>query len=169
MWRFALDIRSINVCLEDIRHFWASALGITGPQLLILMALTDLDKGKGVSGSAIAKLMKVDPSFITTQSKLLEKKGFLGRKSSANDARVMQLSLTDRARKRVTNIAAQQKDLDRFLFGDLGREEQCKSAGRLTALRRRLERVRYRLELELTGQRPTDARKWRGDLRLLTL
>lgn len=92
MWRFALDIRSINVCLEDIRHFWASALGITGPQLLILMALTDLDKGKGVSGSAIAKLMKVDPSFITTQSKLLEKKDSW----DASPARMMLVSCSCR-------------------------------------------------------------------------
>ncbi|MGY8682110.1 MarR family transcriptional regulator [Bradyrhizobium sp. UFLA05-153] len=168
VWRFAYEIRSINVCLEDIRHFWGSALGITGPQLMILMALSDLDRDKGVPGSAIAKLLKVDPSFITIQSKLLEKKGFLRRKSSANDARVMQLSLAVKARKHLANIAAQQEELDQFLFGDLVLQELTRSAGGLTALRHRLERARLRLELEFLGLRRADPRKWRGDLRILT-
>ncbi|WP_430649569.1 MarR family transcriptional regulator [Bradyrhizobium murdochi] len=35
-------------------------------------------------------------SFVTTQSKLLEKKGFLRRKPSTSDARVVQMSLTDK-------------------------------------------------------------------------
>lgn len=78
--RFTWEIRSINVCLEDFRQFRASALGITGPQLMILMALMDLDGNKGGPVNRIAKLMNVDPSFVTTQSKLLEKKGFLHRK-----------------------------------------------------------------------------------------
>jgi hypothetical protein len=46
--RFAWEIVSINVHLQEIRYFWAKTLGISGPQWMILMALADLDRsGKG--------------------------------------------------------------------------------------------------------------------------
>lgn len=164
--RFTWEIRSISVCLEDIRDFRANALGITGPQLMILMALTDLNKGKGVPGNVVAKLMKVDPSFITIQSKVLETKGFLRRKPCARDARVMQLVLTDKACKRLASIAAQEEELDQFAFGDLGLQELAKLAGSLSVLRHRLEGARLRLEMELLGRRRTNHRKWRTVLRV---
>ncbi|WP_354131114.1 MULTISPECIES: MarR family transcriptional regulator [unclassified Bradyrhizobium] len=79
------------------------------------MAVTDLDKDGGAPAGVVAKLMKVDPSFITLNSKVLEKVGFVRRKPSVRDARVVQLSLTDKARKRLANIAAQQEELDQFV------------------------------------------------------
>ena len=66
--------------LEEIRQFWAKTLGISGPQWMILMAMADLDKADGVPVNVVSKLLHVDPSFVTTQSKLLEKKGFLRRR-----------------------------------------------------------------------------------------
>ncbi len=80
--RFAWEVASINVHLQELRHFWAKTLGISGPQWMILMALADLDKGDGVPVKVVSKMLHVDPSFVTTQSKLLEKKGFMRRKSS---------------------------------------------------------------------------------------
>ena len=80
--RFSWQIASISVHLDEFRHFWAKTLGISGPQWMILMALADLDQGDGVSVNVVSKMLHVDPSFVTTQSKLLEKKGFIRRKTS---------------------------------------------------------------------------------------
>src|SRR6185437_1064642 len=99
--RFTWVIASINVHLEELRHFWAKALGISGPQWMILMALVDLDHDDGVPVNAVSKKLHVDPSFVTTQSKLLEKKGFLRRKTSTDDARVVLMSLTDKTYKQM--------------------------------------------------------------------
>src|SRR5690242_1157252 len=101
--RFTWEIRSINVCLEDLRYYQASALGITGPQMLILMALTDLEGDDGVPVNVVAKLMKVESGFITKNAKELEDKRFVRRKSDTNDARFVLLSLTDNARKRLAS------------------------------------------------------------------
>ena len=60
---------------------------------MILMALADLDKGDGVPVKVVSKMLHVDPSFVTTQSKLLEKKGFMRRKSSQDDANVIALAM----------------------------------------------------------------------------
>src|SRR3569833_702613 len=82
--RFAWEIAAINVHLQEIRYFWAKTLGVSGPQWMILMALADLDQGEGVPVKVVSKMLHVDPSFVTTQSKLLEKKGFMRRKTSVD-------------------------------------------------------------------------------------
>lgn len=148
MRRLTLEIRSLNVCLEDFLHVRAESLGISGTQLAILMAVTDLDKDGGAPAGVVAKLMKVDPSFITLHSKALEKVGFVRRKPGVRDARVVQLSLTDKARKRLANIAAQQEELDQFVFGELGIDGLTRLSSRLAGLRKRLERARLKAELD---------------------
>jgi MarR family transcriptional regulator, organic hydroperoxide resistance regulator len=67
--RFTWEIASISVHLEELRYFWAKALGISGPQWMILMAVAELDQGEGIPVNAVSKMLHVDSSFVTTQSK----------------------------------------------------------------------------------------------------
>lgn len=97
----------------------------------------------------MAKLLKVDPSFITINSKALEKAGFLRRKPCIRDGRVVHMSLTDKACKRLANVAAQQKELDQFVFGELGVEELTKLSSRFAALRRRLDGARLKAAMDI--------------------
>src|SRR5437899_2707639 len=121
--RFTWVIASISVHLEELRYFWAKTLGISGPQWMILMALADIDQNDGVPVNVVSKKLHVDSSFITTQSKLLEKKGFLRRKASTEDARVVQMSLTDKAYKQLAGLAAQQEALNEFIFAELSNKQ----------------------------------------------
>lgn len=104
--QFLWDIASINVHLEEIRHFWAKELGISGPQWMILMAVGDLDSGNGVPVKDVSAMLHVDPSFVTTQSKMLEKNGFMRRVPSRQDARVVLMSLSDKASKKIAMLAS---------------------------------------------------------------
>src|SRR6267154_6441250 len=117
--RFTWVIASISVHLEELRYFWANALGISGPQWMILMALAEIDQDDGVPVNAVSKKLHVDASFVTTQSKLLEKKGFVRRKTSSEDARVVKMSLTDKAQKNVARLAVQQETLHEFIFAEI--------------------------------------------------
>lgn len=146
---FMWEIASINVHLEELRQFWARTLGISGPQWMILMALADLDKDNGVPVNVVSKLLHVDPSFVTTQSKLLEKKGFLHRRASATDARVVQMSLTDKTRKHLASLAAQQETLNAFIFEEFDQDDLADFTSRLTALKARLEKARLKIALDL--------------------
>jgi MarR family transcriptional regulator, organic hydroperoxide resistance regulator len=146
--RFMWEIASINVHLEELRQFWARALGISGPQWMIVMALADLDKDDGVPVNVVSKMLHVDPSFVTTQSKLLEKNGFLRRKSSTSDARVVQMSLTDKTRKHLASLAAQQEALNDFIFEEFDDRELSSFTDRLAALKNRLEKARLRVALD---------------------
>src|SRR5216683_6344889 len=71
--RFSWEIISIGAYQEELRHFWARTLGVSGPQWMIVVALSDFDQGEGVPVNVVSKMLHVDPSFVTTQSKLLEK------------------------------------------------------------------------------------------------
>src|SRR5499425_2635915 len=135
--RFTWVIASISVHLEELRYFWAKTLGISGPQWMILMALADMDQDDGVPVNAVSKKLHVDSSFVTTQSKLLEKKGFVRRKSSSQDARIVQMSLTDKTYKHLASLAAQQEALNDFIFAEFSDQQLEEFNSKLSALESR--------------------------------
>jgi MarR family transcriptional regulator, organic hydroperoxide resistance regulator len=139
--RFAWEIAAINVHLQEIRYFWAKTLGVSGPQWMILMALADLDQGEGVPVKVVSKMLHVDPSFVTTQSKMLEKKGFMRRKTSDDDARVVQMSLTDKTYKHIAALASRQEELNDFIFAEFSDRDLAEFTDKLTALKARLEKA----------------------------
>jgi MarR family transcriptional regulator, organic hydroperoxide resistance regulator len=147
--RFAREIASINVHLQELRHFWAKTLGISGPQWMILMALADLDKGDGVPVKTVSKMLHVDPSFVTTQSKLLEKKGFMRRKPSEDDARVVEMSLTDKSYKQIANLAAQREALNEFIFAEFSDGELGDITEKLASLKNQLEKACLKVAMDI--------------------
>jgi DNA-binding MarR family transcriptional regulator len=139
--RFTWVIASINVHLEELRYFWAKALGISGPQWLILMALVDLDQDDGVPVNAVSKKLHVDSSFVTTQSKILEKKGFLHRKTSTEDARIVKMSLTDKTYKHLSSLDSRRQALNEFIFAELKDKQISELTETLQTLQNRLEKA----------------------------
>ena len=147
---FVWTVGSIGVHLYEIQHVWAKTLGISAPQWMILMALSDFDKGQGVPVNEVAKVLHVDPSFVTTQSKLLEKKGFVRRKASDVDARIVRMSLTDKTCKQLSNLCGQQEALYEFVFSGLsGREFEDLLKG-LSLLKSRLQKASIMAGLEVS-------------------
>jgi DNA-binding MarR family transcriptional regulator len=145
--QFAWEIAAINVHLQEIRYYWAKTLGVSGPQWMILMALADLDQGGGVPVNVVSKMLHVDPSFVTTQSKMLEKKGFMRRKTSENDARVVQMSLTDKTYKHIAGLASQQEELNNFIFAEFSDRELGEFTDKLAALKDRLEKASLKVSM----------------------
>ncbi len=120
MARLPWIIRSINSRLEELRELWAKTLGISGPQYAILSILSEQDRENGVPVNVVSRVFGVESSFVTTQSKILEKKGYLCRKTSTQDARVVQMSLTDKARKHLNDLADEQTHLNKIIFTQIG-------------------------------------------------
>src|ERR1700753_457427 len=145
--RFTWEIASISVHLEELRYFWAKALGISGPQWMILMAVAELDQSEGIPVNAVSKMLHVDSSFVTTQSKLLEKKGFMRRKPAADDARVVRMSLTDKTYKQLANLEAQQNAIHDFIFEEFGAGELATFTDKLAALKTRIEKACMKVTL----------------------
>jgi MarR family transcriptional regulator, organic hydroperoxide resistance regulator len=147
--RFTWEIASINVYFQELRHFWAKALGISGPQWMILMALAELDHGEGVPVNEVSKMLHVDPSFVTTQSHMLEKKGFMRRRTSAQDARFGQLSLTEKTYKHIADLATQQDAFNEIIFAEFNDRELTDFTGKLTSLKNRLEKACLKVTMDI--------------------
>ncbi|MCK1663482.1 MarR family transcriptional regulator [Bradyrhizobium sp. 151] len=116
---FIWNIVEIHSQLEEIHKSWAQLLGITEPQWLILMAVDELDDGRGVSGVAVANKLRVHPAFVTNQTKRLESMQFLARVPSPDDARFIQMSLTERARAEIAKLSIKREALNSTLFDGL--------------------------------------------------
>ena len=147
--RFTWAIASINVHLEELRYFWGKTLGISGPQWMILMALAEIDQADGVPVNVVSKKLHVDSSFITTQSKMLEKKGFIRRKTSTEDARIVQMSLTDKTYKQLASLASQQEALNEFIFAEFDDRQLSDIADKLAALQSRFEKACLKIVLDI--------------------
>ncbi|WP_024509056.1 MarR family transcriptional regulator [Bradyrhizobium sp. ARR65] len=147
--RLTWVIAAISVHLEELRYYWAKTLGISGPQWMILMALADLDQNDGVPVNVVSKRLHVDSSFVTTQSKLLEKKGFIRRRPSTEDARIVQMSLTDKTYKHLAGLASQQEALNEFIFAELDNRELEDITDKLAALQARLEKACMKVTLDI--------------------
>jgi MarR family transcriptional regulator, organic hydroperoxide resistance regulator len=91
------------VQLEEFRSFWTKALGIPGPQWMIVVALRSLDQGQGASAQAIADMLQTNLSFVTTQSRLLDSKGLV--RATSKDGAIL-LSLTDLARQHLAELGS---------------------------------------------------------------
>jgi MarR family transcriptional regulator, organic hydroperoxide resistance regulator len=78
---------------------------------------------------------------VTTQSKILEKKGLLRRKTSELDARVVQMSLTDKTCKHMAQLASEREALNEFVFAELDAGEFRDITHKLAELSQRLEKA----------------------------
>jgi MarR family transcriptional regulator, organic hydroperoxide resistance regulator len=142
---FVWDLISVYMQFESIRYAWAEILGVSGPQWLILMAVSDLDNGNGVSVGEAARRLHVDRSFITTQTQALEKQGFMRRAISTDDARVVLLSITETARREILKLCPRRQMLNDFIFTDFDERSLRDLSGKLKDLKGRLEKACFKL------------------------
>lgn len=131
---FIWNIVEIHSQLEAIHKSWADLLGITEPQWLILMAIDELDAGRGVSGIAVANKLRIHPAFVTNQTKKLETMDLLARATSPDDARFLQISLTQTARAEITRLSNKRQALNSTIFGGLDEESLDYLNKRLTSI-----------------------------------
>lgn len=119
---FIWNIIEVHSQLEEIHKSWAELLGITQAQWLILMAIDELDEGRGVSGTAVANKLRIHPAFVTNQTKRLEQMEFLARVTSPNDARYLQISLTQKAQAEIRKLSLKREALNSTILDGLDEE-----------------------------------------------
>lgn len=120
---FIWDMFSIASHFHSVRQVWAKLAGVTGPQWLILFAISTLDEGEGVSVGRISQKLHVKSTFVTTQSNILEAEGYLTRRTYADDRRVVLLSLSEKAVERIQSFVGRRAELHRMMFGEFDAAE----------------------------------------------
>lgn len=144
---FIWNIVEVHSQLEEIHKSWAQMLGITEPQWLILMAIDELDQGRGVSGIAVANKLRIDPAYVTNQTKRLEKMELLARVTSREDARFLQMSLTQKARAEITKLSIKRQALNSTMLGGLDEESLHYLNKRLTSIAKNCELASQKLSI----------------------
>lgn len=130
MW----NIVELHSQFEEIHKSWAQLLGITEPQWLILMAMSELDEGRGISSTAVANKSRIHPAYVITQTKQLEKAGFLTRESASDEA--LRVTLTEGARAKLRKLSAKRQACSSTMLDGFDEEEVRHLSKRLNLLAR---------------------------------
>jgi DNA-binding MarR family transcriptional regulator len=121
-------IRRIMRAVELRSRELLEQCGLTGPQLLVLQAVTELKKA---SVTAIARAVHIGPPTVTRILARLEKRGFVERTRSDSDRRTVYTVATERGRE----VLARAPSLLQDQFRDeLARLEDWKQTGLLSSL-----------------------------------
>lgn len=89
-------IYSASLAIQRVYKPMLDALGVTYTQYLVLSTLWERD---GLTIGAIAERLALEPSTITPAVKRLEAAGFLGRRRSTVDERLVEVHLTQQGRE----------------------------------------------------------------------
>jgi DNA-binding MarR family transcriptional regulator len=146
---FFWNIISIENYFEKINCVQAQLLGVSVHQWMIMTAVKHLDRGGGISVKGVSTKLHADASFVTLQSKSLEKLGFLRRIASSEDARVVLMSLTENARKEMANLQKMHHPLNTSIFSELDEKALRSINEKLPMLCDRFQRIAKRMAAEL--------------------
>lgn len=139
--RLVWDISAISACMARIADLLGNRIGVTGSQWLTIMTIDGLDQGDGVSVSDVASILNLDTSFVSAQSKILEKKGTVLRTQSAADRRIVLLSLTEYAVPNLEELDRSKYTLEDHMCGGLEERSIEELSEALVTMRRRLRRA----------------------------
>lgn len=147
--RLVWHISAISVYTMRIAELLGKRIGVSGPQWMILMAIEELSDGSGLSVKAVAALLHVNSSFVSVQSKMLEQRDLIQRSCCMEDRRIMLLSLTDKAIRRLKPLIPTRARLQESIRGDLDGPALLQLSNILSALR---DRMRKETALVATGE-----------------
>ena len=94
--QLCFSIYSASLAIQRVYKPMLDALGVTYTQYLVLSALWERD---GLTIGAIAERLALEPSTITPAVKRLEAAGFLSRRRSTIDERLVEVHLTEKGRE----------------------------------------------------------------------
>lgn len=94
--QLCFSIYSASLAIQRVYKPMLDAMGVTYTQYLALSTLWERD---GLTIGAIAERLALEPSTITPAVKRLETAGFLSRRRSTTDERLVEVHLTEKGRE----------------------------------------------------------------------
>ena len=117
------DFFAFGRSLEAARAKFASYVGLSPTQYLIMTAIKNstLDEPMGIN--QVAARLRFSGAFITNEVNRLVSEGLIEKSAHPSDARRVQLTATARGLSLLTRLAAFQRPVNDALFGVLTRDE----------------------------------------------
>ena len=137
MSQFSSNFNAVDRYLRRCRREYMAPYGLKGIHARLFMAIC---RTPGCSQDRLAKRMWFDKSTIARQMELLEKKGFITRKPSETDKRVMCVYPTEEMLKIQPDLKQSMEKWENTLLQDLTKEEQATLVELLARVRERVDK-----------------------------
>jgi MarR family transcriptional regulator, organic hydroperoxide resistance regulator len=99
------DLLTISARMQTVRAHLARQIGISGPQYSVLVAIAQFQGADGVSVGKVAKVLHVSGAFITTETKELDRLGFVMKAINPRDRRSVLLRLSPKGERQMIALS----------------------------------------------------------------
>jgi len=114
------DLMTVGMRMQEVGNRLAAALGVTGPQYSILMAIAHLqDEADGAGVRTVARRLHVSGPFITAQVNRLVADGLVDKSPDPDDGRAVRLQLSARGRRALEDLAPTIRAANDLFFAPL--------------------------------------------------
>lgn len=121
--RLVHSLLAFSAKLQRIRDAFGAYLDLTGIQYTLLVSVAHMEGGEGVGVKQVADHLSLSGTFVTTQTKKLERAGLLARHINPLDRRRVILAVTDSGNSLLTELAPVQQKTNDALFQHLSEAE----------------------------------------------
>ena len=117
------DMLTVASRMADMRDRLAEAMGVTGPQYSVIMAVAHLEGEGAASVRRVAERLHVTGAFVTAEAGKLADLGFLEKRRNPEDRRGVLLSLSESGREKLEAVAPMIRAINDRFFASLGASE----------------------------------------------
>ncbi|MBZ9784989.1 MarR family winged helix-turn-helix transcriptional regulator [Pseudomonas sp. REP124] len=117
------NIFAFSSKIEAIRGEFGKIIGLTGIEYTALIATAYMRSIDTVYVNSLADHLHLSGAFITLQTNKLAKKGYLTKTKDPEDARRVQLDLTDLGYEALASLAHSQQKVNDVLFAGIDQEQ----------------------------------------------
>ena len=117
------DFFAFAQSLEKARSKFATHIGLTATQYMILIAIAHSPPEKALGINQIAKRLRLSGAFVTIEVNKLVEDGLVKKKPHPSDGRRVQLFATRNGTERLASLAAFQRPVNDALFAELSRTD----------------------------------------------
>lgn len=142
--RLVWDVSAISFSILRMAELLGRRIGLSGSQWLLIKAVDFLADQDGVPVGEVAALLNMKGSFVSTQIMLLERRGLVTRTRSAEDKRVILLSLTEGAAETLARVESELCSIEEVARGKLVDRHLVAFSDEVNAMRQRMDQAAAR-------------------------
>jgi DNA-binding MarR family transcriptional regulator len=113
------DLFTVSARMEIVREHLGRALGISGPQYSLIVAIAHLQGSRGISVGTVAQALHVSSAFVASETGKLVRRRFLYKRTNPLDRRVVLLSIAPAGRLRLDRLSREMRAINDVFFGSL--------------------------------------------------